>query len=445
MFRGRMRRRAQHEYASVQFTHAARNEKPSPPSISLPYDFLGENPMGYDAPFAGLTVLDLSQGIAGPYCGMLLAQQGADVIKVEPVVGGDWARRLGVVYGDQTAYSIAGNLGKRSLALDLKSEDGKEILRQLADKADVFMEGFRPGVAARLGFGYDTVSARNPKLIYLSVSGFGQSGPLSHRPALDPALQALTGMMSSNKGEDGIPHRVMFIPVDMATGLYSFQALSSALYAKRDEDKGCYIDNSLMRSGLAIQSVRFIANTLEGGEMLPGASPHGVFPASDGWVTFVAMNDKQFADLCDALDRHELSNDPRFQTNADRNANADELNEAIHEAMKKQPAAYWLERLEDAGIVHEALNDYEDFLDHPQAQADNAVIWLDQPGLNGPAPVPNLAGVCPPENGSQRGTAPQLGHHTRQILTSLGYDKTAIRKLAERGVVGGPGLPPATG
>ena len=205
--------------------------------------------MGYDAPFEGLTVVDLSQGIAGPYCGMLLAQQGANVIKVEPVDGGDWARALGISYDGQTAYTITGNIGKRSLALDLKSDTGKDVLWQLAEKADVFMEGYRPGVISRLGFGYEDLSRRNPGVVYLSISGFGQAGPLAGRPALDPALQALTGMMSSNKGENSIPHRVMFISVDMATGLYLFQALSSALYARRDEDKGCYIDNLLMRSG----------------------------------------------------------------------------------------------------------------------------------------------------------------------------------------------------
>lgn len=401
--------------------------------------------MGYDAPFAGVTALDLSQGIAGPYCGMLLAQQGADVIKVEPVEGGDWARRLGVTYGDQTAYTITGNLGKRSLALDLKSDAGKEILARLVSTADVFMEGFRPGVISKLGFDYDSVAARNPGIIYLSVSGFGQTGPLAGRPALDPALQALTGMMSSNAGEDGVPHRVMFIPVDMATGLYSFQALASALYARRDEEKGCYIDNSLMRSGLAIQSVRFIANTLEGGEMLPGASPHGVFPSSDGWVTFVTMNDDQFTALCSALDRRALADDPRFATNAKRHENKAALTRAIHEVMTKHPATYWSERLTDAGIVHEILNEYDAFIEHPQAKADNAVIWLDQPGLDRPAPVPTLAGVAPPDNGTARGTAPRLGQHSREILMALNYDEDAVRRLAKQGVVAGPDLPSAAG
>ncbi|MBC8451737.1 MAG: CoA transferase [Rhodospirillaceae bacterium] len=399
--------------------------------------------MGYDAPFAGITVLDLSQGIAGPYCGMMLAQQGADVIKVEPVVGGDWARQLGIVYGDQTAYSITGNLGKRSLALDLKSETGKNILWTLAASAGVFMEGFRPGVAARLGFSYDAVAAKNPGIIYLSVSGFGQTGPLAGRPALDPALQALTGMMNSNKGEDDVPHRVMFIPVDMATGLYSFQALSSALYAKRDEEKGCYIDNSLMRCGLAMQSVRLIANTLEGGEMTPGASPHGVFSTSDGWITLVVMRNTELVPFCEAIERPDLADDPRFATAVSRHEHADAMTPAINDAMSGQPSAYWSARLTEAGIVHEILNDYAEFLEHPQAKADNAVNWLDQPGLSTPAPVPNLAGVSPPENGSPKGTAPQLGQHSSEILRQLGYDGDSIKALAKEGIIGGPDLPTA--
>ncbi|MGB0554815.1 MAG: CaiB/BaiF CoA transferase family protein [Alphaproteobacteria bacterium] len=399
--------------------------------------------MGYDAPFAGITVLDLSQGIAGPYCGMMLAQQGADVIKVEPVIGGDWARQLGVTYDDQTAYSITGNLGKRSLALDLKSDAGKDILWKLAESIDVFMEGFRPGVAARLGFGYESVSAKNPGVIYLSVSGFGQTGPLAGRPALDPALQALTGMMNSNIGEDGVPHRIMFIPVDMGTGLYSFQALSSALYAKRDEEKGCYIDNSLMRSGLAMQSVRLIANTLEGGEMTPGASPHGVFSTSDGWITLVVMRNAEFAPFCTAIARPDLADDPRFATAVTRHEHADVLTPAINDAMSGLPSAYWSAQLTEAGIVHEVLNDYAEFLEHPQAKADNAVNWLDQPGLNTPAPVPSLAGVKPPKNGSPKGTAPHLGQHSSEILRHLGYTGDAIETFAREGVIGGPDLPAA--
>jgi crotonobetainyl-CoA:carnitine CoA-transferase CaiB-like acyl-CoA transferase len=166
--------------------------------------------MSYDAPFAGLKVVDLSQGIAGPYAAMLLAQYGADVIKVEPPEG-DWARGLGKRYGDMTAFAIAANLGKRSIVLDLKTVEDRQILRRLVATADVFMESFRPGVAARLGFGYPDVESINPRMIYLSVSGFGQTGPDAERPAVDTVFQAFTGLMSVNRGLDGIPHRVPVI------------------------------------------------------------------------------------------------------------------------------------------------------------------------------------------------------------------------------------------
>ncbi len=217
-------------------------------------------------PYAGLKVVDISQGIAGPYAAMLLAQHGADVVKIEPPEG-DWARILGRRYGDHTAFSIAGNLGKRSIAVDLKSPEGLAIVQRLVDRADLFLEGFRPGVAERLGLGHAAVSSRNPRIVYVSVSGFGQKGPLRERPGMDPVLQAFTGMIDSNKGLDGAPHRVPFIPVDMATALYAFQAIAPALYAQRDTGRGSYIDVNLLQGAACIQTVRMMATWLEGGEM----------------------------------------------------------------------------------------------------------------------------------------------------------------------------------
>ncbi len=175
--------------------------------------------MSYQRPYAGLKVVDLSQGVAGPYCAMLLAQYGADVIKVEPITGGDWSRGLGRIYGDQTAYSIPSNLGKRSLALDLKSDAGRDVLWRLVRGADVFVQGFRPGVIDRLGFGYAAVAAAEPRILYVSVSGFGATGPLAERPAMDPVLQAFTGLIAENAGEDGVPHRIPIIAIDMSTAL----------------------------------------------------------------------------------------------------------------------------------------------------------------------------------------------------------------------------------
>ncbi len=185
--------------------------------------------MSYAAPYAGLKVIDLSQGVAGPYCAMLLAQYGADVIKVEPAETGDWSRTLGVIYGDHTAYSLPSNLGKRSIALDLKSADGREVLWRLIAGADVFLQGFRPGVIERMGFGYDAVAEREPRILYLSISGFGQTGPLAERPAMDPVLQAFTGLIMENKGEDGFPHGVPIVAIDSTSGLYAFTALAAAL------------------------------------------------------------------------------------------------------------------------------------------------------------------------------------------------------------------------
>ena len=252
--------------------------------------------MSYDAPFAGLKVVDLSQGVAGPYCGMLLAQHGADVIKVEPTGEGDWARTLGKRYGGHTAYSIPANLGKRSIALDLKSDEGKEVLWRLIAGADVLLEGFRPGVLDRLGFGYEAVSKREPRILYLSVSGFGQTGPLSGRPAMDPVLQAFTGLMIDNKGEDGIPHRVPFVVIDMSTALYAFQALSAALYARRDEPRGRRIEVSLLQAASAMQVIRMMMVYLEG-EQVRRAMPSGVFKTADGWLQFLVVRNEQLGEV----------------------------------------------------------------------------------------------------------------------------------------------------
>ena len=273
--------------------------------------------MSYDAPFAGLKVIDLSQGIAGPYCAMLLAQHGAEVIKVEGIGEGDWARTLGTRYGSHTAFSIIGNLGKKSIAVDLKSAAGKDLVWRLLKGADVFLEGFRPGVIKRLGFDYDSVAAREPRLLYLSISGFGQTGPLSERPAMDPVLQAYTGLMNENRGEDGIPHRVPVIVVDMSTALYAFQALSAALYARRDEARGRYLDVSLMQAATALQSIRLMASHLDGGTIRAS----GVFQTADGFMTIAVVTDRDWRSLCEAMERPELAGDPRFATLAARTAN----------------------------------------------------------------------------------------------------------------------------
>lgn len=391
--------------------------------------------MSYDAPFAGLKVVDLSQGIAGPYCAMLLAQYGAEVIKVEGIGDGDWARTLGTRYGNHSAYSIIGNLGKKSIAVDLKSDAGKQVVWRLLEGADVFLEGFRPGVIQRLGFDYKSVAAREPRLLYVSISGFGQTGPLSGRPAMDPVLQAYTGMMNENKGEDGIPHRVPVIVVDMSTALYAFQALSAALYARRDESHGRYIDVSLMQAATALQAIRLMACHLEGGVMKPGGAPGGVFKIADGWMSLLAFTDRDFAILCQAMRRPELADDPRFASRAQRLANDVELYAIVRPAIAAEPWSVWNKRLTEAGLMHERLNSYAEFLDQPHVRETGLIQWLTQAGLNQPVPVPALPGMTAQADGTPRATAPVTGQHTVEVLAAHGYDAPEVDLLLAAGAV----------
>jgi crotonobetainyl-CoA:carnitine CoA-transferase CaiB-like acyl-CoA transferase len=391
--------------------------------------------MSYDAPFAGLKVIDLSQGIAGPYCAMLLAQHGAEVIKVEGIGEGDWARTLGTRYGSHSAYSIIGNLGKRSIAVDLKTEAGKQVLWRLLKGADVFLEGFRPGAIRRLGFDYDSVAARESRLLYLSISGFGQSGPLAERPAMDPVLQAYTGLMIENRGEDGVPHRVPVIVVDMSTALYAFQALSAALYARRDETRGRYIDVSLMQAATALQSIRLMACHLEGGTMKPGGGPVGVFRTADGWMSMVAINDRDWRALCAALQMPALADDPRFATPALRLANDVALYAIVRPTLAAEPWSVWSKRLTEARLMHERLNSYAEFLDQPHVRETGLIQWLTQAGLNRPVPVPALPGMLHQLDGTARATAPVTGQDTRSILVEYGYGAAEIEALLARGTV----------
>jgi crotonobetainyl-CoA:carnitine CoA-transferase CaiB-like acyl-CoA transferase len=390
--------------------------------------------MSYDAPFAGVKVVDLSQGVAGPYCGMLLAQHGANVIKVEPAVEGDWARTLGRRYGDQSAYSIASNLGKRSVALDLKSSEGKEVLWRLIAGADVLLEGFRPGVLKRLGFGYCAVSAREPRILYLSVSGFGPTGPLADRPAMDPVLQAFSGLMIDNKGEDGIPHRVPFVVIDMSTALYAFQALSAALYARRDQPHGRRIEVSLMQTASAIQVIRMMMVYLEG-ERVRRSMPSGVFKTADGWLQFLIVRQDSWVKFCSVvLAMPELAADPRFADDAARMRNEAELLAIVRPAIAAKATAYWSERLRQADVMHERLNNFREFLRHPQAEAIGLVSWLEA-GTGEPVPVPNIAGTLPFIMGTPRATPPRLGQHTGEVLGEHGFSAADIAALIARGVV----------
>ena len=400
--------------------------------------------MSYETPFAGLKCIDLSQGVAGPYCGMLLAQYGADVIKVEPPGEGDWARTLGTRYDDQTAFSIPANLGKRSIVLDLKDERAKAIVWRLAHKADIFIQGFRPGVIERLGFGYDAVAAREPGILYVSVSGFGQTGPMADRPAMDPVLQAFTGLTAENRGEDGLPHRIPIIAIDMSTGLYAFSAVSTSLYARAREAKGRHIEASLLESAAGLQVIRMMASYLEGGAIRPAVPPSGIYRTADGWMSFTVIRAFEWVAFCEALDLAHLIADPRFADPDARIANAEPLLAILRPMFAARPGAHWAGKMTAKRVMHERLNTYTEFVQHPHVAECGALAWLRQPGVPQPIPMPNLIGLPPFASGAARATAPARGEHTRAILHEHGYAAAEIDELAAAGVIGAaPALAPA--
>ncbi|MGI9425248.1 MAG: CaiB/BaiF CoA transferase family protein [Hyphomicrobiaceae bacterium] len=389
--------------------------------------------MSFERPYEGLRVVDLSQGVAGPYCGLLLAQNGADVIKVEPR-DGDWARHLGQQYGDHTAFSIPANMGKRSIVIDLKHEASRGIVDCMVAEADVFIEGFRPGVIDRLGYAYDRLKQVNPRLIYVSISGFGQQGPMRERPAMDPVLQAFTGFMAENKGPDGTPHRTPVIVNDMATGLYAMQAVQSTLYARRDGAPGRKIEVSLMEGSANIQAVRLLDGYREGPFRIAGA-PSGTFKTEDGWLQLIVAKDHEFQKLCKALDWPDLAADPRFQENAGRREHADFLIGKLRELFATGPTSKWQAILNAERVQNEAVLSYREFAKHVQPESVGLISWLRQAGSDEAWPVPNIPGMSPYVQDDPYATSPTLGQHSTAVLRDVGCGDDEIARWLADGVV----------
>jgi crotonobetainyl-CoA:carnitine CoA-transferase CaiB-like acyl-CoA transferase len=383
--------------------------------------------MSFEKPYEGLKVVDLSQGVAGPYCAMLLGRHGADVIKVEPLEG-DWSRMLGTIHGGNTSYSVAANLGKRAIAVDLKTEKGRAIVDALVKDADVFLEGFRPGVIDRLGFGYERLAAANPKLVYVSISGFGQVGPLREKPAMDPILQAFTGFMSENRGPDTVPHRTPTIVVDMSTALYAHQAVVAALYARKDGAPGRRISASLMEGGASLQAIRMMTAYYEG-PFKAAAAPSGTYPTKEGWIQVGAVKSHEYLGLCKALGLDDMAADLRFQSNTDRLKHAPYLVGRVREVLATRTAAEWRDVLTAAGLQNEVIQTYKEFVDHPHTEASGLITWTVQPGSDLRWPTPNPPGTVRLQSGTPEATCPTLGQHTREVLAGLGYGPGDIERL----------------
>ena len=389
--------------------------------------------MSYERPYDGLKVIDFSQGVAGPYCGMILAQYGAEVIKIEPK-DGDWARNLGQEYGQHSAFSVTANLGKKSIVFDLKNKKSQPILDKFIKECDVFIEGFRPGVIERLGYGYKRLKKINPKLIYLSISGFGQKGPMSTKPAMDPVLQAFTGFMSENKGPDDIPHRTPVIIFDMTTALYAAQLIGSTLYARMKEELGKKIEVSLMEAAAAMQSIRLMSGYMEG-PYTHASSPSGTFQTKDGWIQIIVVKNHEFTKFCNAVGWDDFLTDKRFSTNSVRRKHEAILTTKVQKLFITKTTEYWKSLLNKFEVQNEKVQNYREFVESEQTKALELISWLDQPTTNQTWPVPNLPGMPKLFSGSKLSIAPSLGQHTEEIMKSFDYDTDFIKKLIDEEVI----------
>ena len=313
-----------------------------------------------DGPLEGIRVLDLTNVLAGPYCSYQLALMGADVIKLEAPGSGDLARQLGADAelngrGLGTSF-LAQNAGKKSVTLDLKSEEGKEALTVLVQDADVLVENFRPGVLARLGFSWERLRDINPRLVYCAISGFGQTGPMSQRPAYDQVIQGLSGIMSITGTPETAPLRVGFPICDTIGGLTAAMTVNAALVGRERTGEGCCIDVSMLESSLSAMGWVVSNYLISGvvaqpmGDQNATAAPSGAFEALDGPINISANRQEQFVTLCSILGREDLLADPRFAEREARKANRQELNDALNETLRTRPALEWEEVLSDAGV-----------------------------------------------------------------------------------------------
>ena len=386
-------------------------------------------------PLEGVKVFDATQGVAGPHSTMLLAQHGAEVAKLEPL-DGDWGRTLGKTYGDQCAHSVVFNRGKKSLAMDMKNKAAQEVAFRLASEADVVVESFRPGVMARFGIGYEQVKAVNPEVIYLSVTGFGQQGPYNRLPVTDSVIQAFSGWMSINRDTSGTPQRIGMIAIDVMTGLYAYQAISSALLRKFRFGKGAYIDCSLMQSAAAFQSAKVMEYYLEGGAPQVLYVPVGTMRTADGFINVTAMREHHYVSLCKVLGRGDLAGDPRYSTREKRIEREAELMPIVRAEFLKRTTAEWAEALTEAGVMNAPVSTYDHFLADEHVRTVESVSWMEHPGMPGALPLSNIPGLAKVGSNEVLDTAPHIGEHSREILLREGWTPAQVEELIAAGAVG---------
>ncbi|MFC6283512.1 MULTISPECIES: CaiB/BaiF CoA transferase family protein [Polaromonas] len=381
---------------------------------------------------AGLRVLDLSQGIAGPYCGAILQQQGAEVIKVEPP-GGDWARNMGIERDGFSAVVLAYNAGKSGLCVDAGVDAGRAVLQRVAQQVDIVIQNFRPGVVDRLGIGYETLASLNERLVYVSISGFGPDGPFADMPATDNVLQAMSGMMHANRGATGVPQKVGLYLADIAAAVYASQLACAALYRRSITGRGRHIQLSLLEACAAIQSSNILDAVFSSG-LSPARSataPGGVFRVSDGFITLATLNNGMFTRLCNVIGATHLLQDERFGSNQSRLAHAELLNEQVAVQLRGECLAHWLPGLKAADILHAAVGNYQDLLANTQVSHAGIFGEVRNAGL---AALPRARHPGCPRSAAAE-SAPRIGEHTAKVLAGFGFTAREVGELVASRVV----------
>ena len=390
------------------------------------------------APLSGVRILDLSAVVSGPMATGILADQGAEVIKVE-TQGGDLTRRVGPIQGDMTTLFATINRGKRSIVLDLKQEAARAILRELAEQADVLVENFRPGAMQRLGFGYEQVKAFNPRIVYLSITGFGQSGPYAGYRVYDPVIQAVSGFADAHPDPDTQePKLLQTLMCDKITALTAAQAITAALHGRQATGEGSRIELSMLDAGLsflwpeALYNHSFLDNP-------PAPVPEfgarqKLWRCKDGWFAMIAPQDEEFAGICRVFGKTELLQDPRFANMMLRRDNIDAWRAVLEPIAAQQLVRPFVERLAAEGVPVGQVNLKADLAHDPQIQHNQSLMESDYPGL-GRVRAPRAAARFNQQAADPNRLAPHLGEHTRAILTELGRSEASIEALYAAGVV----------
>ncbi|MAT93583.1 MAG: CoA transferase [Halioglobus sp.] len=383
-------------------------------------------------PLDGLKVVDLTTMVSGQVASMMLADQGAHVIKVEPLAG-EQMRHIGPPHNGVASGFFSCNRGKESISLDLKSEEGKKILLQLAESADVFIQNFRPGAIERMGFSEEVLREINEKLIYVSISGFGEHGPYTHKRVYDPVIQALTGATDIQADrETGRPQMFRIIIADKVTSLAAAQAISSALYAREKTGEGQHIRLSMLdtmlsffwpegMAGLTFADMEFDVTQFQGKMDL-------IYETQDRYITAGAVSDKEWAAMCRAIEREDLIEDPRFKTSSDRFVNGEERKTITAAEIIKWSSEEILERLDREGVPCAPLLNRMELIEQEQIIANDSIQKIQYPGF-GEVRQPRPAARFDKTPAGIAGPGPRLGQHSREILGRLGYTDDEVEAL----------------